>query len=90
MHVFNKFMFIQRDQPKLTGALWLRLEQEKSREPSSSSRLTLAVVERSPAQPDIATSLKCKAKQTQQCFFKSIFTGFRTLYTTLCSTGSRV
>lgn len=76
---------IKLEQPKLTGTLWPRLEQEKSTDPSSSSRLTLEVVERSPAQGDIATSLKCKAKQIQP-FSYSIFAGFRTLYTTLCNT----
>lgn len=60
----------QVEQPKaLTGTLCPRLEQERSTEPSSSSRLTLEVLERSLAQGDIATSLTCKAKQTQQYFF---------------------
>lgn len=68
---------IKLEQPKLTGTVSLRLEQEKSTEASSRSRLILALVERSLAQQNIATSLKCKAKQTKLLFFSSRFRRFQ-------------
>lgn len=60
----------------LTGTLSLRLDWKNTAETSRSSRLTLATVQRWPAQWDIVTHLQSKRRQNQE-YFRTNFHRFQ-------------